>query len=67
MRFRQRRYVDLPQPEGPMSAVTVPAYLDLLLLFALHNSFISLLLWDSSVNPQLVCPNYITLTSNIPS
>ena len=26
-------------------------YLDLLLLFALHNSFISLLLWDSSVNP----------------
>jgi hypothetical protein len=23
MRFRQRRRVDLPQPEGPMNAVTI--------------------------------------------
>ncbi len=27
MRFRIRRKVDLPHPEGPMSAVTLPGYM----------------------------------------
>jgi hypothetical protein len=37
MRLKQRRKVDLPQPEGPISAVTFLSYIGMLTPFSAWN------------------------------
>jgi hypothetical protein len=37
MRLKQRRSVDLPQPDGPMKAVTVARRISMLMFFSAWN------------------------------